>query len=272
MWSAYYERLVNRNIGLLTPAQQDKLKNTCIAVCGLGGLGGIIAEILARMGIESFRLLDNGTFEPSNLNRQIFCFQETLGRYKTDVTEDFLKKINPDIQIIKERTITEGNVDPFLDGVDVVVLSIDSILPVLILSRAARQLRIPLVEGWAVAYGNVRVFTDETPSVEEVYGFPTIGKPLSQLTQELAKELMYQSVLTLQSIEGLSDHYPPTAAQRLREKGEGTTLAPMVWMTCVMMAMEVLKIILNWGNLALAPHFALYDGFSHRIPQQQSNG
>ena len=271
MWSAYYEKLANRNIGLLTREQQDKLKNACVAVCGLGGLGGIIAEILARTGIESFRLLDNGTFEASNLNRQIFCFQESLGRYKTDVTEEFLKKINPDIRIIKEREITENNVEQFLNGVDVVALTIDSILPVLLLSGSARRQKIPLVEGWAVAYGNVRVFTHETPSVEEVYKFPTLGKPLSELTPQLAKELMFQSVLSLQSIEGLNNYYPPSAAQRLLEKGEGTTLAPMVWLTCVMMAMEVFKILLNWGNLALAPHFALYDGFVHRIPQQHSD-
>ncbi len=267
MWSPYYEKLVNRNLGLLTAEQQEKLKNSCVAVCGLGGLGGIIAEILARTGIESFRLLDNGTFEASNLNRQIFCFQETLGRYKTDVTEEFLKKINPDIRVVKEREITEGSVDRFLSGVTVVALTIDSILPVLILSRASRRLKIPLVEGWAVAYGNVRVFTHETPSVEEVYGFPTIGKPLSELTPELAKQLMFQSLLTLQSVDGLNAYYPPSAAQRLMEKGEGTTLAPMVWMTCVMMAMEVFKVILNWGDMALAPNFAFYDGFSHRIPK-----
>jgi hypothetical protein len=76
---------------------------------------------------------------------------------------------------------------------------------------------------------------------------------------------MFQSVLCLQNIAGLKDYYPPSAAQRLQEKGEGTTLAPMVWLTCVMMAFEIFKIILGWGKLALAPEFAVYDCISHEI-------
>lgn len=271
MWSDYYKNIANRNIGLLNEEQQNKLKGSCVAVCGVGGLGGVISEILVRTGIESIKLLDNGKFEPTNLNRQIYSFNDTNDRYKIDVTEEYLKKINPDIKIVKELEITEENVDKFLEGVDVVALSIDSILPVLIISRAARRLNIPLVEGWAVVFGNVRVFTDQTPSVEEMYKFPTIGREISSITEEEARELMFQSVLSLQTIDGLTQHYPESTAKRLREKGEGTTLAPMVWMTCVMMALEVFKIILNWGKIALAPNFAVYDGINHKIRSQQDN-
>ncbi len=45
MWSDYYKNIVNRNIGLLNEKQQDKLKGSCVAVCGVGGLGGVISEI-----------------------------------------------------------------------------------------------------------------------------------------------------------------------------------------------------------------------------------
>ncbi len=271
MWSDYYKNIANRNIGLLKEEEQVKLKKSCVAICGVGGLGGVISEILARTGIESLKLLDNGTFEPTNLNRQIYSFNDTNDRYKIDVTEEYLRKINPDIEITKELEITEENIDKFLEGVDVVALSIDSILPVLIISRAARRLNIPLVEGWAVVFGNVRVFNDQTPSVEEMYNFPTIGREISSITKEEAQELMYKSVLSLQSIEGLMQHYPESAFKRLEEKGEGTTLAPMVWMTCSMMALEVFKIILDWGKLALAPKFAVYDGINHGIRSQQIN-
>ncbi|GAX62297.1 dinucleotide-utilizing enzymes [Candidatus Scalindua japonica] len=271
MWSEYYKNIANRNIGLLNKEQQEELKGSCVAVCGVGGLGGVISEILARTGIESFKLLDNGKFEPTNLNRQIYSFNDTNDCYKIDVTEEYLKKINPDIKIVKELEITEENVDNFLEGVDVIALSIDSVLPVLILSRAARRLNIPLVEGWAVVFGNVRVFNDQTPSVEEMYKFPTIGREISSITEEEARKLMYQSVLSLETIDGLLEHYPESAFKRLQEKGEGTTLAPMVWMTCVMMALEVFKIILNWGKIALAPNYAVYDGINHQIRNQQNN-
>jgi len=93
------------------------------------------------------------------------------------VTEEFLKKINPRVKTEKYLEVTEDNVDVFLKGVDAIALTVDAIIPCLIVSRAARRLGIPLVEGWGVAFGNVRVFTQSTPSLEEAYRFPTIGRP-----------------------------------------------------------------------------------------------
>ncbi len=267
MWSESYEQLINRNIGLITKEQQDILKNSCVAVCGLGGLGGTVAEILARTGVESLKILDHGTFEPTNLNRQIYSFIDTNDRLKVDVTEEYLKKINPDIDIKKFVNITEETAHSFLNGVNVVALCVDALLPILMLSRAARDLKIPLVEAWAVAYGNVRVFTEETPSLEEAYQFPTIGRDISSITPEEERNLILKSITSMFVLEGLQDFYPESASKRLLEKGEGTTLAPMVWLSCVMMAFEVVKIILQWGKPALAPGFAVYDCVNHRIPE-----
>lgn len=258
----FYQSLTNRNFGLLTEDQQNKLKNTTVAVCGLGGLGGVIAEILARSGIESLKILDHDTFDISNLNRQIFCFTDTIGQYKTEVTESFLKKINPDIRIEKLRKLTEDNVNSFLQGADVVALALDSLTPILILSRAAYRLKIPLVEGWAVAFGNARVFTEQTPTLEEAYGLPTIGREIGSISENEARQLMMHQILSLQKIPGLAQFYPAAAQERLVEKGEGTTFAPMVWLTCVMMSLEIIKVLLGWGKPALAPQFAVYDPFA----------
>lgn len=267
MWSAHFQQLANRNIGMLTEAEQEKLRTSCVAVCGLGGLGGIIAEVLARVGIESMVLLDHGTFEPSNLNRQIFCFNDTNGRNKTDVTEEFLHRINPAIRIRKYLQVSPENVDEVLDGVDVVALSVDDIRAILTLSRAARSKNIALVEGWAVAYGNVRVFNADTPTLEEVYGLPTIGREIASITEAESRELIIYSLMHMQKIEGLRDYYSEATLQRLMTKGEGTTLAPMVWLTSVLMANEVFKVILGWGDLALAPELRFYDAIKHRIPR-----
>ncbi|MCP4602456.1 MAG: ThiF family adenylyltransferase, partial [Proteobacteria bacterium] len=231
MWSKQYRQLSDRNIGLLSEEQQGKLKSSCVAVAGLGGIGSVPAEILARTGIESFKLLDNETFEPTNSNRQIFSFVDTNGKYKTEVTEEYLQKINPDIKTEKFLEITEKNAGDFLRGVDALVLGIDSVIPCLVLSRAARELRIPIIEGWALAFANVRVFTNDTPTLEEVYGFPTVGKEISSITEEEAKELLVQSLMDMQEIDGLREAYPRAATKRLLEKGEGTTFAPMVWMS-----------------------------------------
>lgn len=269
MWSDHYKLMINRNIGLINEQQQEKLRTACVSVCGLGGMGGIIAEILARTGIGTLKILDNGTFEPTNLNRQIYSFIDTHDQHKTDVTEIFLKKINPEIKIEKYTELNEQNVDDFLKGADAVALSIDATIPVLILSRAAKRLKVPLVEGWDVTYGNVRVFTEETPSLEETYGFPTIGRDISDIAESEAKQLVMQSLMHLQNIEGWSAYYPPSAVERFQKKGEGTTLAPLVWLTSALISVEIFKILLGWGRLALAPQFAVYDPIEHNIPKQR---
>jgi len=269
-WSDTYGRMVNRNLGLLDERQQQRLKGSCVALCGLGGIGGPISEILCRLGVGSFKLLDHGAFEPTNANRQIFCFTDTDGRMKTDVTEEYLRRINPEVRTEKYVEITEENVEPFLEGVDVAVLSIDSAIPCLILGRATRHRGIPLVEGWAAAFGNVRVFTSDTPSLEEVYGFPTVGREISSVSEEEAGLLMMQSLRTFASqIPEVGTYYEDSDWQRLQEKNEGTTICPCVWLTCVLMANETMKILLDWGKLALAPTFAVYDPFAHQIPAQR---
>ena len=273
MWSDAYTKAVNRNLGLLSEDQQEKLRNSCIAVCGLGGLGGPISEMLCRLGIGSYKLLDHGTFEATNLNRQIFCFTDTDGRLKTDVTDEYLRKINPEITTEKYTEVSEGNIDAILAGVDVVALSIDSIIPCLIISRAARRLGIPVVEGWAGVFANARVFTGETPTLEEVYKLPTIGREISSISPAEALELGMLSLQTVaQQIPAIGEYYKPSDWQRLAEKNEGTNLCPLVWMTCSLMANETMKVILDWGRLALAPEFAVYDPFGLTIPPQNLPG
>lgn len=260
-WPNSYRDLVNRNLGLLTEREQERLRRARVAICGLGGLGGIVAEVLARTGVELFRLLDNGTFEATNSNRQIYSFTDTSGLLKTDVTEGFLKRINPNVMTEKYLEASEANVSRFLEDVDVVVLALDAVLPILLLSREARRRKIPLVEGWALAYGNVRVITEKTPSLEELYGFPTIGRKVSSVTPEEVIRLGHKQVVdTIGSMKGLSAYYPESVLTRLQEKGEGTTFAPFVWLTSVMMALEVCKVLLGWGEVALAPQYTVYDG------------
>lgn len=268
MWSQEYNNLIERNIGLLTHQQQEILEKSCIAIFGLGGLGGVISQILCRSGICSFKIVDNDRFEHTNLNRQIFSFKETVGRLKIDVTEEFLKKINPQVKIEKYLEVTEENIDKILKGVDIAILALDSVKPCLIISRATQSLKIPLIEGWALPILNVRVFTENTPSLEEAYNLPTIGKAISSISDEEFKELKNHMLSTLKKIEGIEKFYPPWAIKRIRE-GKIPSFAPMVWLTATVMSLEAIKILLSWGKIPLSPKFSLYNPFDHTIPKQE---
>lgn len=263
-----YDEAFDRNIGLLTADQQETLRNSSVAVFGLGGVGGVIAELLIRCGIGHLKMVDNDRFEPTNLNRQIFAFNQTIGKWKVDAAKEILLGINPSAHIHSFKDIGTDNIDQILGGCSVAVLAIDKIEPCLIISRKARENKVALVEGWAIPYGNVRVYTDETPTLEEVYRLPSLGRPLETLSPEEFQKMDVQLLMSLASLEGIDRFYPPEVVKEIMEKGRITSFAPMVWLTSVLMSLEVIKILLDWGTISYAPNYALYDPFQHRIPKQ----
>ena len=89
---------------LLGEEAMKKLASARVAVFGLGGVGGFIAEALARCGIGALDLIDNDRFTESNLNRQLFATSKTLGMYKADAAAERIKDINADIDVKIHKT------------------------------------------------------------------------------------------------------------------------------------------------------------------------
>lgn len=266
-----YDELTQRNIGIISKEQQEKLKNSCVAIFGLGGLGGVIAENLVRCGIGTLKIIDIDEFAPVNLNRQIFAFRDTIGKLKTDVTEEFLKKINPEIEIKKYSQESEQDIEEILSGANAVVLAVDLAMPCVIISRAARKMGIPLVEGWATPIANVRVFTKDTPSLEEVYGLPSLGREISSIMPDEFGKMELIMLVSISKIEGMIDFYPVKDVESVlvgKSIPYNPTFAPMVWMNAILMSMETIKVLLNWGKISFAPKFSLYNPINHIIPKQ----
>jgi len=264
----YYEDLTNRNIGLVTEEQQAKLKNSCVAIFGLGGLGGTAAEALCRMGIGHMKMIDHSVFEPTNLNRQIFCFRSTIGQKKREVTKRFLADINPDIKIDMYELENSANIKDILKGVDAIVLATDTVKACIIVSRAAREMDIPLVESWAVLYLNVRVFTKDTVTLEEAYNLNTAGKKTEEFSKNELKEMDVKMLdKFLYEIEGLKSYRTELLNKRIAQR-ENPTLGPFVFLNAVFMAVETVKVLLGWGDISYAPRFAAYDPILHNIPKQ----
>ena len=84
---------------LLSQEALDKLKKAHVAIFGIGGVGGYVAEALARSGIGYFTLIDNDTISLSNINRQIIATVDTVGKYKTDVMKERILSINPKAEV-----------------------------------------------------------------------------------------------------------------------------------------------------------------------------
>ena len=261
--------IFERNIGIVTAQQQEDLRRSRVTVIGLGGLGGVIAEVLVRSGVGHLVLVDFDNFEPSNLNRQVFAFQDTVGRPKTEVTLEFLRRINPDLQATLAATVDENNCATLLAGSDAVVLAADDALPCIIASRFARRAGIPVIEGWAIPFCNARVFTADTPTLEECYAFPPLPDPLGTLSAQTRSALKQSMLASLTKIEGVTDYYSPATQERIRT-GFIPSFAPMVWFAAVRMAVETVKVLLGLGTLSLAPAFSPYDPIIHRLPTQET--
>ena len=121
-----YDEAFARNIGWVTEAEQAALRGKRIAIAGVGGVGGVHLLSLARLGIGAFHVAEMDTFDLVNFNRQAGAMMSTLGRPKVDVMVEMARQINPELDIkVFGEGVNAGNLDAFLDGVDLYVDGLD---------------------------------------------------------------------------------------------------------------------------------------------------
>ena len=143
-----YSLAMSRNIGVVSTVEQEKLRNTTVAIPGCGGVGGIHALCLARLGIAGFKIADFDHFEVQNFNRQFGAKISTLGQNKVEVISKEIHEINPEATVTGiQGAINAQNIDTFLAGVDVVVDSLDffAFEARELLFRKAAEQQIPVV-------------------------------------------------------------------------------------------------------------------------------
>ncbi len=137
-----------RSEKLLGDEGMRKLSRSCVAIFGLGGVGGYALEALVRSGVGSFVLVDFDRVSESNINRQILATVDTVGMLKTDASEQRAKKINPNVVIHKiSEFVDRENISHILESFDVdyIIDAIDTVTSKIELVRVAKQLNIPIV-------------------------------------------------------------------------------------------------------------------------------
>lgn len=160
-----------RNRETISIEQQLTLCESTVAVIGCGGLGGYVIEQLARIGVGSLVVVDPDVFEEHNLNRQLLCTANLLGRKKVDVAARRAAAINPSVTIrpVAAHFIAE-NAASILSGADAAVDALDSIVVRLLLADMCTQYKIPLIHG-AIAgwYGRVATQFPGEISLQQIY-------------------------------------------------------------------------------------------------------
>ena len=137
-----------RNRAMLSIQQQLSLLRSEVAVFGCGGLGGYIIEELARLGVGRITVVDPDVFEEHNMNRQLLCTQELLGRKKVDAAVQRVAAINPAVRLRPfDAAFGQDNSAEILQGVTVAADGLDSIPVRLELAEACNDQNVPLVHG-----------------------------------------------------------------------------------------------------------------------------
>ncbi len=125
----------------------DKLTSACVAVFGIGGVGGFAVEALARSGVGHIELIDHDTVALSNLNRQIIATQDTIGRDKVDVMKERILSINPDAEVVIHKCFfLPENKDEFdFSKYSYVVDAVDTVTAKLTIIEEAKKAGIPVI-------------------------------------------------------------------------------------------------------------------------------
>ena len=131
---------------LLGQGAVDRLSNSCVAIFGVGGVGGYVVEGLARSGVGSFILIDHDVVSLSNLNRQIIALHSTVGKKKVEVAKDRILDINPTAKVrTYDKFYLPGDDEVNLDGVDYIVDAVDTVSAKIEIIMQADKLGIPVI-------------------------------------------------------------------------------------------------------------------------------
>ncbi len=132
---------------LLGEEAMEKLKNSRVAVFGIGGVGGYVCEALVRSGVGHFDLIDHDKVCLTNINRQIIATRKTIGKYKTDVMKERMLDINPDVDVtVHQCFFLPENAEEFhFEAYDYVVDAVDTVTAKLELVMKCREKGVPII-------------------------------------------------------------------------------------------------------------------------------
>ena len=210
-----------------------------VAIIGLGGVGGPVAEALCRAGIENFLLMDNDYIEPTNLNRQIFATLGTIGQKKCNVAKSRLESINPHV-VCEAKDIfylPETRHEVFSYSPHIIIDAIDTVTAKLDLIETATTIGIPIIS--SMGTGN-RLHPEmlQTGFIEDTVGY---GCGLARVMRRELKKRNISGVRVLYSREQPQKiSFSPDSPKGRHSPGSISFVPPVAG---YMIAAEVMRMI-----------------------------
>ncbi|MDO4552061.1 MAG: tRNA threonylcarbamoyladenosine dehydratase [Bacillota bacterium] len=228
------ETIYDRTAMLLGRQAVEILQKKAVIVFGIGGVGGFVAEALARTGVGRLGLVDADTVSVSNCNRQIVALHSTLGRPKAEVMEERIRDIDPHICVQAfPRRLSEETLASFrLEDWDHIADAIDDVPAKLLLIREAVRLGKPVVS--AMGAGNRMDPTAfQVAEISKTHTCP--------LARAVRRELNREGLGHVKAV------FSPEAPGRAETAGEDRTPASVIWGPAsagLLMASEIVKDLL----------------------------
>lgn len=177
----------------------SKLQNATVMVVGCGAVGSFAIEALARSGIGHLIVIDFDKVEETNINRQLFALDSTLGKQKVEVAKDRIKDISPDI--------TVDALDMFFDKAtnldikpDFVIDAIDTVESKIALYKWCQEKEIPFIS----SMGAARKTDISQIKVDKIS--KTSVCPLAAKIRKIVKEEKIKDFYTVYSTEPADDN------------------------------------------------------------------
>lgn len=252
--------MFSRNQDLVSKDEQEEIKNCTIAIAGVGGIGGLLAERLIRIGVGHLKVTDPGSFELSNFNRQFGSHIKSLGKNKAIEVCWQLKRINPDADILYDTKgiWSQKDADEFVEGASVIVDAMDFGLfkQAIYLQRAARNRKIYYMFSSAIGFGTIVVIFDPEGDALEEYN--DLEKDIN-LDEDDQPDISQKSVVPC-----LAPYiFDALGEEKLNKIIKRHIPVPVnsigVGLSSIVTANEVINILLKKGEIVTAPKYLYVD-------------
>lgn len=191
------ETMFSRTEMLVGQDALKKLKSAHVLLFGLGGVGGITAEMLCRSGVGNLTLVDNDVVSNSNLNRQIFALHSTLGKKKVLAAKERLRDINPQCNVsARDIFFLPENKNEFnFSDYDYVIDAIDTVSAKVAIIEKAKSANVPVIS----SMGTGNKLHGERFRIADI--FETSVCPLARVMRNELRKRNIQNVKVLFSDE-----------------------------------------------------------------------
>lgn len=200
------EDIFSRTLSLLGEEAVDKLKNSAVAVFGLGGVGSYAVEGLVRAGIGSLLLVDGDVVSLSNINRQLYALQSTVGKSKAEIAQSRCLDINPSCNVDSRRIfVTPENIGDFpLEKCSCAVDAVDDVKAKKAIILRCKELNIPVIS----SMGTGNKLDPSKLKITDIY--KTSVCPLARVMRHDLRQLGVEGLKVLYSEEApvVSCHPP----------------------------------------------------------------